>query len=392
MYGSSSLWKMFGLGLLYSGRCREHQFSSVLWSRGVYKGTLLFATYGAERKENRQTVDSLNRLSVDVAKIRQLRSWVLLADVAYVNETANILKEMGAEEKKVALIFERYPEAVLCTPAETSAQRELWGKLCAGEKELVRIVERFPESFFTVRNHMNRRDNIKYFQTLNLNKRIISRLLACSPQTFCNSVDGNRAVIETLQRSYLQLGGTQADMRVWLMKLLSQNPFILFKPPEAVCENLTVLQALGFSSAERLKLLSKLKGLVSELSPGTMEKSAAFCRQALQCTDEGLKMILLSCPALLYFSVPILEGRLGAILREGFSVEQVRASPAVLELSTQIVHFRIRRLVALGYDVKRHSLELLNGTKKDFEVSCGKMDWRKKRPLFNPVAPLNIEE
>ncbi|GCB79416.1 hypothetical protein scyTo_0017885 [Scyliorhinus torazame] len=383
---------MVGLGLLYGGRCSGHRFSSALWSREMYRGSLQFSTCAVKRKENRQTVDSLDQLSVDVTKIRQLKSWVLLADVAYVNEIANILKEMGAEGKKIALILERYPEAVLCTPAEISAQRELWGKLCSNEEELVRIVERFPESFFTVRNHRNRQDNIKYFQTLNLNKRIISRLLASSPQIFCSSVDRNKTVIETLQQSYLQLGGTQADMRVWLMKLLSQNPFILLKPPEAVCENLTFLQSLGFSSAERLKLLSKLKGLIIELSPSTMENCAVFCHQALQCTDEGLKMILLSCPALLYFSVPVLEGRLGAILKEGFSVEQVRASPAVLELSTQIVHHRIRRLVALGYNVKRDSLELLNGTKKDFESSCGKMDWRKQRPLFNPVAPLNIEE
>ncbi|XP_067906316.1 transcription termination factor 2, mitochondrial [Heterodontus francisci] len=387
MYGSSSLCKMVGLGLLSCRRCREH-----LWSRGIYRDCLQFTTSSTQQKENRETVDSLHRLSVDVAKIRQLKSWVLLADVAYVNETANILKEMGAEGKKVALILERCPEAVLCTPAETTAQRELWERLCPNEKELVRIVERFPESFFTVRNHRNRQDNVKYFQTLNLNKRIISRLLASSPQTFCSSVDKNRAVIETLQRSYLQLGGTQANMRVWLMKLLSQNPFILLKPPEMVHENLAFLRSLGFSSAELLKLFSKLKGLISELSASTMAKSAAFCAHALQCSDEGLRLILLSCPALLYFSVPVLEERLNAILQEGFSVEQVKASPAVLELSTQIVHHRIRRLVALGYDVKRGSLELLKGTKKDFEASCGKVDWRKERPLFNPVSPLSIED
>ncbi|XP_078075690.1 transcription termination factor 2, mitochondrial isoform X2 [Mustelus asterias] len=387
MYGAGCLWKMLGLGLLYGGRRREHRFSA-----GLHRGSLRFTGCGGERKENRQTVESLNRLSVDVAKIRHLKSWVLLADVAYVNETANTLKEMGAEGRTVALILERYPEAVLCTPAETSAQREVWGKLCANEEELVRIVERFPESFFTVRNHRSRQDNIKYFQTLSLNRRIISRLLASCPHIFCSSVDKNRAVIESLQQSYLQLGGTQADMRAWLLKLLSQNPFILLKPPETAHENLTFLRSLGFSSAECLKLLSKLKGLITELSPDTMESCVAYCHRALQCTDEGLKTILLNCPTLLYFSVPVLEGRLEALLREGFSVEQVRASPAVLELSTQIVQQRIRRLVTLGFDIKRDSLELLNGTKKDFEMSCGRMDWRKQRPLFNPVAPLNIEE
>ncbi|GCC34848.1 hypothetical protein chiPu_0013325 [Chiloscyllium punctatum] len=383
---------MFRLGLLYSGRCGEHWFPSALCSQGKYRGYLQFTASSAQRKENRQTVESLKQLSVDVARIRQLKNWVLLVNEVYVYETASILKEIGVEGTKVALILERYPEAILCKPAEIRAQQELWGRLCNNEKELARIIERFPESFFTIKNHENRQDNIKYFQALNINNRIISRLLVSSPQTFCTGVDQNRAVIENLQQTYLQLGGKQADMRIWLMKLLSQNPFIFLKPPNLVCENLTFLRSLGFSNAELLKLISKLKGLIAELSPSTMEKSSAFCRLSLQCTDEGLKIIFMSCPALLYFSAPILEERLTAILREGFSVEQVRASPTVLELSPQIVHRRIRRLVSLGYDVKRDSLELLTGTKKDFEVSCGKMNWRKERPLFNPVAPLSIED
>uniref|UniRef100_UPI00398EBCD3 transcription termination factor 2, mitochondrial n=1 Tax=Pristiophorus japonicus TaxID=55135 RepID=UPI00398EBCD3 len=391
MFGANSLWKMFGVGLLHCGRSRELLSSSAQWSRGIYRGCVEFTSSSAG-KENRKTVDSLHRLSVDVAKVRQLKSWVLFADVAYVNETASILKEMGAKGKKIALILERCPEAVLCTPAQTSAQRELWGNLCPNEKELVRIVEQFPDSFFTVRNHRNRQDNIEYLQTLNLSKRIISRLLASSPQTFCGSVEKHKAVIDTLQRSYLQLGGTQANMRVWLMKLLSQDLFILLKPPETVHENLALLRGLGFSSAELLELFSKLKGLISELSPSAVEKSAAFCRQALRCGDAGLREIVLRCPVLLYFSAPVLEERLSAVLRAGFSVEQVKASPAVLEISAQIVHHRIRKLVALGFSVKRDSLELLNGTKKDFEVSCGKMDQKKERPLYNPVAPLSIED
>ncbi|XP_067855293.1 transcription termination factor 2, mitochondrial [Heptranchias perlo] len=279
---------------------------------------------------------------------------------------------MGVEEKTIAVILERCPEAILCTPAETSGQRELWRKLYSNEKELVRILTQFPDSFFTVKNHRNQQENIEYFQKLNLNKRIISRLLASSPQIFCSRVDKNRAVIETLQRSYLQLGGTQANMRVWLMKLLSQNPFILLKPPETVCENLAFLQRMGFSSAEVLQLFSKLKGFISELCPSTMEKSAAFCGRALRCSGEGLRKIVLQCPALLYFAVPVLEERLGAILRAGFSVEQVKESPAVLELSTQIVQYRIRKLAALGYDVKRDSLNFSTVPKRILRLKPNK--------------------
>ncbi|KAK2539604.1 Mterf2 [Columba guinea] len=41
----------------------------------------------------------------------------------------------------------------------------------------------------------------------------------------------------------------------------------------------------------------------------------------------------------------------------------------VLELTTQIVQYRIKKLSALGYDIKSGTLESLNGTKKDFEAN-----------------------
>uniref|UniRef100_A0A4W3ITC8 Mitochondrial transcription termination factor 2 n=1 Tax=Callorhinchus milii TaxID=7868 RepID=A0A4W3ITC8_CALMI len=344
------------------------------------------------RKENKLTVDSLHQLSVDITKIRKLKSWVLFEDTAYVSEIAKVLKEMGAERTAITTIFEQCPEAVLCTPTEAKSQRELWRTVCPNEKKLVKIIERFPDSFFTVKNYTNRRANVEYLQELNLNKRVISRLMASAPQTFCGSVDKNRAMIETLQESYLRLGGAEANAKAWLQKLLSQDPFILLKSPAVVSENLALLHKMKFSRAEVLSLLSRLRGFVSELSPKNMEKSRAFSKERLRCNDEELNEMILKCPALLYYSVLGLEERLNTILLEGFSVSQIKRCPTVLELTTQIVQDRIRKLNALGFDVKKYSLELLDGTKKEFEISCGKINTRKKRPLFNPVAPLNIEE
>ncbi|KAI6079478.1 Transcription termination factor 2, mitochondrial isoform X1 [Aix galericulata] len=50
------------------------------------------------REENKKTIESLYRLSVDVKKIRRLKEWVLLQEVAYAQEVAGILQEMGADE------------------------------------------------------------------------------------------------------------------------------------------------------------------------------------------------------------------------------------------------------------------------------------------------------
>ncbi|XP_051886732.1 transcription termination factor 2, mitochondrial [Pristis pectinata] len=389
MYGAISLRRMLGVGLLRSGQCREW---SPLWSGRTSQGRAQFVSSRAEGEENQRTVNSLHSLSVDVARVRQLKRWVLLADEAYVSETADILKEMGAKERTVARILQRCPEAVLCAPVETSPQRELWASLCPNKEELLRIVEQFPDSFFISRNAGNWQDNIEYLQQLNLNKRMISRLLATCPQAFSNNVRKNRAVVETLQQTFLQLGGTQANMNIWLMKLLSQNPFTLLKPPETVGENLACLQLLGFSKAECLQLLTKLKGLILELSPPAMEESVGFCERELHCSGEGLRQLVLRCPGLLYCSVAVLQERLSVILGEGFSVEQVKGSPAVLEVSAHILRHRIRKLRSLGYSVERDSLALLDGTRKDFEASCGKMEQRRERPLFNPAAPLNIED
>ncbi|KAL4665297.1 hypothetical protein H8959_015909 [Pygathrix nigripes] len=57
-----------------------------------------------------------------------------------------------------------------------------------------------------------------------------------------------------------------------------------------------------------------------------------------------------------------------------------------------IVQYRIRKLNSLGYRIKDGHLANLNGSKKEFEANFGKIQAKKVRPLFNPVAPLNVEE
>ncbi|MBN3301865.1 transcription termination factor 2, mitochondrial [Amia ocellicauda] len=347
---------------------------------------------GHEKVENKLTVDSLYNLSVDIRKIRKLKAWVLFQDQAYVNETAGLLKAMGANATEIARILEQCPEAVLCTPAQVNAQKELWKSVCPNEKALVRIIEKFPHSFFTIGHHANQKANIEYFQRLNFGKRIICKLMASAPQSFSIPVALNQGMISALLEMYLNLGGEEANMKIWLQKLLSQNPFTLMKPPETMKENVMFLQQTGFTNAELLLLLSKLRGFITELSPSRMKETLTYSKEMLLCSEQELKELVLKCPALLYYSVPVLADRLKGLLNSGVSLNQIKEIPTVLELTTQIVQFRIQKLSALGYDLKKGSLEPLNGTRKDFEISHGRFNLRKERPLFNPVAPLTIEE
>ncbi|NXX24053.1 MTEF2 factor, partial [Podargus strigoides] len=231
-----------------------------------------------------------------------------------------------------------------------------------------------------------------FFQELGLKNNIITRFLTSTPSIFYNPVEKNKNVIEAIQRNYLNLGDSDANMKVWILKLLSQNPFILLNTSTAIQENLEFLQKNDFTDHEILQLLSKFKGFIFQLTPTTMQKSMLFSRSVFKCSDQELKQLVLKCPALLYYSVPVLQERLEGLLKEGISIAQIRETPMVLELTTQIVQYRIKKLSALGYDIKNGTLESLNGTKKGFEANYGKIQSKQERPIFNPVAPINIED
>jgi transcription termination factor len=199
-------------------------------------------------------------------------------------------------------------------------------------------------------------------------------------------------MIRILQESYLNLGGSEANMKVWLLKLLSQNPFILLKSPAVIKEILECLQEQGFTNFEVLQLLSKLKGFLFQLCPRSIQDSVLFSKAVLECTADDLKQLVVICPVLLYYSVAVLEEQIPGLLKEGISIAQIKEAPMVLELTPQIVQYRIRKLNSLGYRIKDGQLASLSGTKKDFEANFGKMQATKGRPLFNPVEPLNVKE
>ncbi|XP_006024332.1 transcription termination factor 2, mitochondrial [Alligator sinensis] len=386
---------LFTLLLARSQHCSPRLTRLFLWNKEWHRCFLPHFSYTADirsKEENKKTVENLNSLSVDTKKIRRLKEWVLFQDITYVKEIAGILQEMGADDATIAKVLERCPEAILRRPVEVNSQRDLWHSIWQNEKQLVKLIEQFPESFFTVQHHANQKANVQFFQELGLKKNIIGRLLTSAPSIFHRPVEKNKHMIEMLQRSFLHLGGSDANLKVWLLKLLSQNPFVLLNNSAAVQENLEFLQKKDFTDTEVLQLLSKLKGFIFHLTPNTMQKSISFSKNVFKCSDRELKQLVLKCPAILSYSVPVLEERLEGLLKEGISVNQIRDIPAVLELTTQIVQYRIKKLAALQYDIRNGNLEHLNGTKKDFEVTYSKIQLKRERPMFNPVAPLNVEE
>lgn len=366
---------------------------SALWKQGkneIFSQHFRYATIS--ENENKTTVETLNALSVDIKKIRKLKPWVFAKEITYAQDIANILQEMGADQSAIACIFEVHPEAILCKPTDIICQRDLWLSVCRNEKQLVELIKRFPESFFAVEHYENQKANIKLFQEFGLKNIIISRLLTGASSIFYTPVEKNKHLIETLQSNFLRLGGSQANMKNWLLKLLSQNPFILLNTSDAVQENLRFLQENNFTNSEVLSLLSKLKGFIFQLNPITMQSSMRFSKNIFQCSNQELKELIIKCPALLYYSVPVLEERLEGLLKGGVSIEQIKEAPGVLELTPEIVQYRIKKLAASGYNINSGTLDCLNGTKKDFEATYGKIQAKKERPLFNPVAPLGVDD
>lgn len=341
--------------------------------------------------ENKTTAESLYELSVDIKKIRRLKPWVLCKEVTYAKETAKILQEMGADRSDITYIFEHCPEAILCRPTSISCQRDLWLSVCPNEKQLVELIKRFPETFFTLQHYEKQKGNIQFFKDLGLKNTIVSRLLTSAPNIFYNPVEKNKHMIETLQSNYLHLGGSQENMKTWLLKLLSQDPFILLNSPVTVQENLQFLQKTGFTDSEILSLLSRLKGFIFQLNTVAMQNSMLFSKSAFKCNVQELRELIIKCPALLYNSVPVLEERLEGLLKAGITVGQIKDTPAVLELTPEIIQYRIQKLDAIRYNIRRGNLENVTGTKKEFEAAYGKIQAKSERPIFNPVAPLHIE-
>lgn len=345
-------------------------------------------TSSNKRLENPHTIDALCKLSVDIGKVRRFKSWVLSETSAYVSQNATMLRDMGADPALITSILQNHPEAILCQPHDIAAQKDLWMSVCESERELISIIEKFPAAFFMTSNHENQRANIYYLQGLGLCKRVIGKVMVSTPQSFSQPVQRNKEVIHTLRETYLDLGGDECNLRVWLQKLLVLNPFILLWPSAAWRDGLCFLIDQGFTKEEILSLVSSLKASIAELQPENMRQSLSFIEQVLDCSNEELKQIVICCPAILSYSFPKLVERFYGLMDIGLNSEQIKESPAVLELSTQMVLYRMQKLASYGYNIHGSTLDIIVGSKRDFDMNCGMLQQRQQKTSMNPVTPL----
>uniref|UniRef100_A0A674F298 Mitochondrial transcription termination factor 2 n=1 Tax=Salmo trutta TaxID=8032 RepID=A0A674F298_SALTR len=231
-------------------------------------------------------------LSVDIQKIHQLKS-MLGKSPAYVTEMASLLRDIGAEGLVIAWVLELYPEA-------RSVEIHL--------THLTGIIEKILASFTCASHHANQRADIDYLQF-------------APEQAHRHKADGQHPPeFQNKEMVHLELRGNATNMKIWLQKLLSQNPFVLLKPSELLSNNLLFLETRGFTTAELLRLLSKLRGFVTKLNRDSMRLNLAYSKETLGCSEAKLRDTVLNCPALLYYPETILA-------------EQ---TPTVLELTTQI--------------------------------------------------------
>uniref|UniRef100_A0A8C8D5L6 Uncharacterized protein n=1 Tax=Oncorhynchus tshawytscha TaxID=74940 RepID=A0A8C8D5L6_ONCTS len=209
---------------------------------------------GLGTAENQVTVEALYDLSVDIQKIHQLKGWVLQQSPAYVSEMASMLRDIEAEGLVNAWVLELYPEAVLCSPEQQ---------------------HKFLASFFTCSSHhANQRANIDYFQFAP-EQAHHHKADGQHPQSFRCPVGQSEEII------HLELWGDATNMKIWLQKLLSQNPFVLLKPSEVLSDNLLFLETRDFTTAELLllHLLSKLRVFVTKLNRDSMRLNLAYSKE-----------------------------------------------------------------------------------------------------------------
>ncbi|XP_052330780.1 transcription termination factor 2, mitochondrial [Oncorhynchus keta] len=198
---------------------REVQKAALINVHIGAQGTDLINPGGLGTAENQVTVEALYDLSVDIQKIHQLKGWVLHQSPAYVSEMASMLQDIGAEGLVNAWVLELYPEAVLGVrprAVEIHLTHLTW------------IIETFLASFFTCSSHhANQRANIDYFQFAP-EQAHRHKADGQHPQSFRCPVGQSEEII------HLELRGDATNMKIWLQKLLSQNPFVLLKPSEVL--------------------------------------------------------------------------------------------------------------------------------------------------------------
>ncbi|XP_029919477.1 transcription termination factor 1, mitochondrial [Myripristis murdjan] len=325
--------------------------------------------------ENESLLENLNLMGVDVKMARQRQPGVFRKVITNEHGLAQFLQTKGASRKVIASIISRFPRAITRSVDHLEQRWELWRNIFKSDEEIVSILDRSPESFFRSSDNKNLEENIMFLTSLGLNSKDLHRLLTTAPRTFSNSVELNKQMVEFLEDVCAELGGK--DPEQFAKAILSRNLYIFIRSTKRVKKNIDILKAaLKFSDAQLLALLQGPGAEILDLSNEYLKKNIKSLQQKmvlLGCRKSDIKKLIVTYPMVLYIGTETLNSKLDCLLNGGITVQQILEKPKVLDYSTQNIMGRLEELQRVGYDFKKHGINILDTSRKRFVAKIEKL-------------------
>ncbi|XP_041867221.1 transcription termination factor 1, mitochondrial [Melanotaenia boesemani] len=325
--------------------------------------------------ENESLVVNLNLMGVDVKMARKRQPGVFRKVSTNEKGLAEFLQGKGACPQEIASIVSRYPRAITRSIEHLEQRWQLWRNVFKTDAEIVSILHRSPESFFRSSDNKNLEKNIAFLISLGLNIKHLHRLLTTAPRTFSNSVGLNKQMVEFLKDICVELGGKNPEQ--FAKAVISKNLYILIRSTKRVKTNIENLRtSLKLSDSELLTLLQGHGADILDLSNEYLIKNFNNLQQKmalLGCEKNDIKKLVISYPMILYIGPETLNSKLDCLLKGGITINQILEKPKVLDYSTENITGRLEELQKVGYDFKKHGINILDSSKKRFVAKMGKL-------------------
>lgn len=325
--------------------------------------------------ENESLLENLNLMGVDVKMARQRQPGVLRKTFTNEQGLAQFLKSKGASSKVVASIISRYPRAITRSLEHLDQRWELWRNIFKTDAEIVTILDRSPESFFRSSDNAELKKNITFLTSLELDTKVLHRLLTTAPRTFSNSLELNRQMVEFLEDICAELGGKNPQQ--FPKAVISRNVYILTRSTKRVKTNIEILRtSLKLDDSELLALFQGPGAEILGLSNQYLRKNFNSLQQkmvSLRCQKADIKKLIISYPMVLYPGPNTLSSKLDCLLKGGITITQILEKPKVLDYSTQNIIGRLEELKRVGYDFQKNGISVLDSSRKRFAAKIERL-------------------
>ncbi|XP_032161226.1 transcription termination factor 1, mitochondrial [Mustela erminea] len=363
---------------LFGSRCWMIQFSAEILLKSV--SLRLFSVKcgnaNSESLENEKLLNNLLTMGVDVDMAKKRQPGVFNRTGTKEQELKMFLLSKGASKEVIASVISRYPRAITRTPESLSERWDLWRKIMTSDLEIINILERSPESFFRSSNNLNLENNIKFFYSVGLTHKCLSRLLTNAPRTFSNSLDLNKQMIEFLQEVSLSLGYNKP--RDFVRKIILKNPFILIQSTKRVKTNIEFLQSTFSLNNEKLLVLLCGPGAkILDLSNDYVNRNYTNIKEKLLflgCTEEEIHKFILRYPDVIFLGEKKFNDKLDCLIEEKLSISQIIENPRILDSSINTLKSRIKELVNAGYNLSTSNIALLSWSQKRYKAKLKKLN------------------